>query len=85
MTALTISIGRYIRGGDLLSHILERKCLNKVLQETTRNPNDKRKILEIVYRDYSKKNVMAHFYCVIDMMTKRKNTEERYEGLVRVL
>ena len=72
---------RYIRGGELTIAYPRAKVPNKVLQETTRNPNDKRKILEIVYRDYSKKNVMAHFYCVIDMMTKEKILEERYEGI----
>jgi len=72
---------RYIRAGEIKIAYPRAEISAKLEEATRKNPDDKRKILEVVYRDYSKKNVMAHFYCVIDMMTKEKILEERYEGI----
>ena len=72
---------RHIRGSEITIAYPRAKLPAKVSEESSRNPDDKRKILEVVYRDYSKINVMAHMYCVIDMRTKEKIIEERYEGI----
>ena len=72
---------RSLRGSEITVAYPRATVPPKVAEESARNPDDKRKVLEIVYRDYSKINVMAHFYCVIDMKTKEKILEERYEGI----
>jgi len=72
---------RHIRGSEITVAYPRATIPSKMAEEVKRNPDDKRKILEVVYRDYSKLNVMAHHYCVIDMKTKEKVLQERYEGV----
>tara|TARA_R110000787_G_scaffold17974_4_gene55517 strand:- start:1514 stop:3088 length:1575 start_codon:yes stop_codon:yes gene_type:complete len=72
---------RLVRGAELTVAYPRAKIPAKVEEQVKRNPEDKRKVLEIIYRDYSKLNVMAHHYCVVDMNTKEKLLQERYEGI----
>ena len=72
---------RQIRGGQLLVAYPKAIIPQKIKEAVLRSPEEKRKILEIVYRDYSRINVMAHKYCVIDLETKQKILDEQYEGV----
>ena len=72
---------RQIRGAQLLVAYPKAILTQKIIEKINNNPEEKHKIIEVVYRDYTKMNVMAHKYCVIDMLTKEKILEEQYEGV----
>ncbi len=72
---------RQIRCSQLLIAYPKAILTPKIMERIKTYPEEKHKIIEVIYRDYSKPNVMAHKYCVIDMQFKEKILEESYEGI----
>ena len=70
-----------VRNSDLPILYEDGTFTNEIKNRIERDPEGKCAVLEVVCKDYSKKNEEAYLYYVIDMATKQNIVERKFSGV----